>query len=87
MSTVELTRLSSKGQIVLPQAIREELKLEEGETLAVTCNKDMILLKRIAVPSPNEMFEKLHSWGVEFAKKKELKESDVQESIKRIRGK
>ncbi|MCL4447430.1 MAG: AbrB/MazE/SpoVT family DNA-binding domain-containing protein [Candidatus Thermoplasmatota archaeon] len=44
----ELTRASSKGQIVIPAKIRKELNIEEGSLLAVTTHNDMIVLKKIS---------------------------------------
>ena len=32
---MELTKVSSKGQVVIPLDIRSKLKLRDGETLAV----------------------------------------------------
>ena len=78
METVELTRLSSKGQVVIPQHVRDELGLKEGETFAVVGKDDTVILKKIAVPSSKEVFEKLHTWGVSFAKRKGLKETSLQ---------
>ena len=43
----ELTRASSKGQIVIPSAIRKKLSIKEGSTFAVTSKKDMIVLKKL----------------------------------------
>ncbi|VVB81203.1 Antidote-toxin recognition MazE, bacterial antitoxin [uncultured archaeon] len=86
MSEVELTKLSSKGQIVIPQHVRDELGLKEGETFVVLGKEDTIILKKIAVPSPKEVFAKVHSWGVRFAAGKGLKEDDLQAKIKRIRA-
>lgn len=85
MSEVELTKLSSKGQIVIPQTVRDELSLREGETFAVVGREDTIILKKVEVPSKMEVFRKIHCWGTAFAKKKGLKESDVQAAIDRSR--
>lgn len=82
----ETTKMSSKGQIVIPQNLRDELDLKEGETFAVIGNDDTILLKKISVPSEKEMFEKLNKWGTELAKKKSWKEEDVQNIIKKRRS-
>lgn len=87
MSEVELTKLSSKGQVVIPLSLREELNLKEGETLAVMGKEDTILLKKVEIPSTKEAFQKLHAWGVKFAKTKGLKESQLQAAIQRIRNK
>ena len=85
MSNVELTKLSSKGQIVIPQQVRDELKLKDGETFAVIGREDTIILKKVSVPSPKEVFERLHRWGVTFAKKKGLREENLQAAIGRSR--
>lgn len=87
MSNVTLTKLSSKGQIVIPQELREELNLKEGETFAVIGKKDTIILKKIAIPSAKEFFKRLHGWGVKFAAKKGIAERDLQAIIQRIRKK
>lgn len=86
MTEVELTTLSSKGQVVIPQSVRDELDLKEGETFAVVGKEDTILLKRVDLPSKKELFGKVHEWGVTFAKKKGLKEEELQSAIKRNRG-
>jgi len=86
MSDVELTKLSSKGQIVIPQHVRDELSLKEGETFAVIGKEDTIILKKVAVPSPKEVFEKLHKWGVKFITQKGFKEEHLQVKIKQRRG-
>lgn len=87
MSEVELTKLSSKGQIVIPLHIREELGISEGETFAVMGKEDIIILRKIEITSPKVIFEKLHAWGVDFAKRKNLKENNLQKAILQNRGK
>lgn len=87
MSEIELTKLSSKGQIVIPQSLREELGLEEGETFAVIARGDTIVLKKLQLPSKKELFEKIHQWGVAFAQKRGLKEDNLQKMIELRRRK
>jgi AbrB family looped-hinge helix DNA binding protein len=43
----ELTKASSKGQIVIPTDIRKKLGVKEGSVFAVTTKKDMIVLKKL----------------------------------------
>ena len=43
----ELTRASSKGQIVIPTDVRKRLNIKEGSVFAVTSKKDMIVLKKL----------------------------------------
>ena len=56
---VETVRMSSKGQIVIPQDIREEIHVEEGTVFAVVGTKDTIILKRITTPSKEELIKDL----------------------------
>ncbi|MBS3085242.1 AbrB/MazE/SpoVT family DNA-binding domain-containing protein [Candidatus Pacearchaeota archaeon] len=46
---MEITKISSKGQIVIPLKIRNQLKIDEGSILAVDTAKDMVVLKKIDV--------------------------------------
>ena len=43
----ELTKASSKGQIVIPNDIRKKIGMKEGSMFAVTSKKDMIVLKKL----------------------------------------
>jgi len=77
----ELTTMSSKGQIVVPKDVREHMGIKEGTTFAIFGRDDTLILKKVSVPTAKEAFEKIHKWGVEFAKKKGLKEEDVEKII------
>ena len=46
---LELTTLSSKGQLVVPKDIREIMHIKEGSVLAITAypDKDMIVFKTL----------------------------------------
>ncbi len=44
---MEITKISSKGQVVIPSKIRIKLEIEEGSVLGVEQMKDMIILKKI----------------------------------------
>lgn len=43
----ELTRSSSKGQIVIPSAVRRRLGIKEGSVFAVSAKNDMLVLKKL----------------------------------------
>lgn len=47
---VNITKISSKGQLVIPQEIRERLKVREGNLFIVTDQDDSICLKKIELP-------------------------------------
>lgn len=45
MSTVIKTKLSSKGQMIIPKNLREKKKWQAGQTFTVTETKEGLLLK------------------------------------------
>ena len=84
MPTVATTRLSSKGQVVIPEDVRKALGLEVGAQFVVMGDGDTILLKRISVPSKSElrlMLGRIRSQ----ARRSGLKPSDVKDAIRRTR--
>ena len=52
---IELTKLSSKGQVVIPSSVRDMLGMKEGETLAVTTRDDLIVLKKVVNPLEDDL--------------------------------
>lgn len=82
----EITRVSSKGQVVIPYDMRKDLGWDTGSTLVVSKADDLVLLKKIQIPDPKEEFKKLTQWGQEYAKKKGWKEEDVMKIIHKGRG-
>ena len=46
-SKEEFTRVSSKGQIVIPKDIRDNLNIQEGDLLAAVSEENVIILKKI----------------------------------------
>ncbi len=84
MSTVATTKLSSKGQVVIPEAIREALGLEAGDQFIVVGDDEAIVLKRITAPSPAELRSLLAKIRAE-ARRVGLKRSDVHKAVKEVR--
>ncbi len=83
----ELTKVTSKGQVVIPSGIRKELKLKEGSQLAVSNIGGLVLMRKVFIPDPKREFAALTKFGVEFAKKKGIKdERDVVSRIHKSRG-
>ena len=44
---IDVTRISSKGQVVIPKSIRERLKLREGDRLIAYARGNLIILRRL----------------------------------------
>ncbi|MBI1970427.1 AbrB/MazE/SpoVT family DNA-binding domain-containing protein [Candidatus Woesearchaeota archaeon] len=85
---VETIRMSSKGQIVIPQDLREELHAGEGTVFAVTGSRDTVVLKKINTPTKKELINELGRIAEEGRKRAEklgIKESDVPELVQRAR--
>jgi len=47
LNVAELTKASSKGQIVIPSVVRRKLGIKRGSVFAVTAKNDMIILKKL----------------------------------------
>lgn len=85
MTDIVFTKMSSKGQIVVPKQLRNLLGLNEGEIFAIFGDNDTIILKRIEMPSKDE-FESLLQWGQKYAKRKGIKRKDVMKAVEDIRS-
>jgi AbrB family looped-hinge helix DNA binding protein len=85
MSDVSTTKLSSRGQVVIPEEIRQRLGLEEGAQFVVLGDADTVVLKRIQPPSIKE-FDALLVRARKAAKKAGLEEKDIAAAIRRVRA-
>ncbi len=54
MQATGTTRMSARGQIVVPLAIRTSLGLKPGTDFIVVAEGDVVVLKRITAPSIRE---------------------------------
>ena len=83
----EITKISTKGQVVIPSDIRKELGLDIGSSVLVTKMQDFVLLKKIEIPDMMKEFEKLTKFGRKHAKKMGItSEEDVVRMIHEARG-
>jgi len=85
MSELATTRMSSKGQVVIPDEIRKRLGLKEGSQFVVVGEKGTVILKTISPPSMQE-FNHLIAEARSQAKKASLKRSDVGHAVLKVRG-
>ena len=87
---VEITKMSSRGQVVIPQDIRQEVKADEGTLFVVTGDKDTIILKKMEKPSKEvllKQIEKTAKEGRKILEDKGLTEKDVIQIALKSRGK
>ncbi|MCK4645396.1 MAG: AbrB/MazE/SpoVT family DNA-binding domain-containing protein [Candidatus Aminicenantes bacterium] len=84
MSSLATTKMSSKGQIVIPEIIRKRLGLKAGVQFVVVGSEDVVILKAIKHPSMNE-FDNLIKKARLQAKQAGLKRKDVDDAIKQVR--
>lgn len=85
MSAVSTTKMSSKGQIVIPEEIRNKLGLRAGSKFLVLGEKDVVILKTISPPSIDE-FDDLITKARNQAKIANLKRSDISSAISKVQG-
>ncbi len=86
MSDVATTKMSSKGQVVIPESIRRQLNLKAGSRFVVVGEKDVVILKSISPPSLDE-FDDLIAEARKKGKQAGIKKSDISDSILKARGK
>lgn len=83
----ELTKMTTKGQVVIPIEIRRELGLSEGNRLVVSRMNDIVLIKKLSISDPKKEFEELTRLGAQVARKKGIRtEDDVVSRIHKSRG-
>lgn len=80
---VETIKMSSRGQIVIPQDIRETLGAYEGTMFAVTSTKETVVLRKLSMPSKEELIRELT--GIAKESKARLKAKGIKEKDLRLK--
>ena len=81
---VSTTKMSSKGQVVIPGDIRRKLKLKEGAHFVVLGDADTVVLKLVAPPDPQDI-QALLDDARRQAKEVGLTKADVKKAIRDYR--
>ena len=84
MSSLATTKMTSKGQVVIPDQIRKYLGLKSGAQFVVMGEDDVVILKTIKQPSMKE-FDSLVTKIRKSVKASGLKTSDIQSAIQSAR--
>ena len=85
MNDFATTRLSSKGQVVIPEAIRRRLGLQSGTEFVVFGEDGTVVLKVIEAPSMQE-FDEIVARAREGARRAGLRKSDIADAIRAVRS-
>ena len=85
MSTLATTRMSSKGQVVIPEEIRTRLQLEPGTQFVAVGEGDVVILKKIALPTMDD-FDTLITEARRQARSAGMKRSDITAALMGVRG-
>ncbi len=84
MKAIATTKMSSKGQVVIPETIRKKLGLESGSQFVVVGKEDVVILKAIKMPSISE-FDQLIFQAREQAANYDIKEPDIEKAVMEVR--
>jgi len=85
MANVATTKLSSKGQVVIPENIRKKLHLKAGAQFVVIGDNDVVILKNITPPAMNE-FDDLIAKARKSAKQVGLTKTDIKQVVTKVRS-
>ena len=85
MQALATTRMSSKGQVVIPEDVRKRLHLEAGAQFVVVGEDDIVILKSIQRPSMAE-FDDLVLRARQQARSTGMKRTDIAKAVARVRG-
>ena len=78
---IEIGTVSSRGQVCIPNNIRDSMGLEDGSKVLFLLTNDSLVMKRVT----SQTFEELTRPLKEEMKKSRMKESDVVDIVHRFR--
>jgi len=82
----DITVVSGKGQVVIPQAIREKLGMGPKTKLLVYGYRDAVILKKVEMPDIARQLQAMYRRiDRRIAKYGELTQEEVEEEIQRYR--
>lgn len=85
MANLATTKMSSKGQIVIPEDIRKRLNLKAGAQFVVVGENDVVILKAISPPAMNE-FDTLIAEARRQGEESGLKQPNITAAIAKVRA-
>lgn len=77
--------MSSKGQVVIPEGVRQRLGLKAGSQFVVVAGDDAVVLKPIAELDLSQ-FDKLLTEARKHARRAGLRRADIAQAIRTARA-
>jgi len=84
MSLLATTRMSSNGQVVIPEEIRNRLNLSAGSQFVVLGEGDAVIFKTLTAPSMKD-FDALIQRARKQAKAAGIKSADIPKAVTAVR--
>lgn len=82
---IEITKMTSKGQVVIPQSLRQDKGIKEGEKFLVYYTGENIVLKRVKGLEKSKNindFEEAFASMWKTAKSRGITKRDIEQEIK-----
>jgi AbrB family looped-hinge helix DNA binding protein len=86
MAELATTRMSSKGQVVIPEDVRQRLGLKAGDQFIVVGEGDVVILKTISLPSMKD-FDGLVSKARSQARRARMRPKNIAAVVEKVREK
>jgi AbrB family looped-hinge helix DNA binding protein len=77
----KLTKVTRKGQVTIPEEIREAYGISEGDFMLVGGTKGLVILKKLALPNWKELFQH----GERFAERGHITRQQILKAVKETR--
>lgn len=83
--SLEFTRLSEKGQVVIPNEMRKRMKLKEGTRFVVLGLQDTIVLRKLELSHERIRLKQLLAEAREKARKSGFSQKEIEHLIESSR--
>ena len=82
---VEMTRISEKGQVVIPSSLRKQMKIKKSDQFLIFGEGNTIILKKIEKPAIRKTFDEVARPLRESAKKSRFSREDLSKLIEDVK--
>ncbi|MFH1850590.1 MAG: AbrB/MazE/SpoVT family DNA-binding domain-containing protein [archaeon] len=83
---IGVVNMSSKGQLVIPKSMREEMKLDQKDKLVLVNDKDTIILKKITEDEIKLRMRSLLKVFTKEFRKAGIADNDLKREIAAVRN-